>query len=65
MSETTTIRISRDTREELRRLADQRHQSIAETVERAIRLLRQDEIGRELAAPLTAEEDSWLDADAR
>ena len=65
MSETTTIRVSRETREELRQFASRRQQTVAETVARAIRLLRQDEIGRELAQPLSDEEDSWLDADAR
>lgn len=65
MTETTTVRISRATHEELRRLASTRHQSVAATVEHAVRLLRQDEIGRELAGPLTASDDEWLDADAR
>jgi Ribbon-helix-helix protein, copG family. len=64
MSDTTTIRISRATRDELNRLARDRHQTVAETVSRAVRLLRQDEIGRELASPLTEEEVRWLDADA-
>lgn len=64
MSETTTIRISRATRDELSLLARDRHQTVAETVARAVRLLRQEEIGRELAVPLTAEEVDWLDADA-
>lgn len=64
MSDTTTIRISRDTHDELSHLARDRHQTIAETVSRAVRLLRQDEIGRELASPLTDEELAWLDADA-
>lgn len=64
MTDTTTIRISRATRDELNRLARDRHQTVAETVSRAVRLLRQDEIGRELASPLTEEEVRWLDADA-
>jgi hypothetical protein len=64
VSDTTTIRINRSTHDELRRLAKERHQTVADTVSRAIRLLHQDDIGRDLAAPLTDEESSWLDADA-
>lgn len=64
MADTTTIRISRDTHDELSSLARDRQQTVAETVSRAVRLLRQDEMGRELASPLTDDELSWLDADA-
>lgn len=64
MPDTTTIRISRSTHHELQRLAKERHQTVADTVSRAVRLLNQDDIGRDLAAPLTDEETSWLDADA-
>lgn len=64
MSDTTTIRISRTTHEELRQLAHEGHQTVADTVSRAVRLLRQEEMGRALAAPLTDDEVSWLDADA-
>lgn len=64
MSDTTTIRINRSTHDELRQLAKGRHQTVADTVSRAIRLLHQDDIGRDLAVPLTDEESSWLDADA-
>lgn len=64
MSETTTIRVTRATREELRQLAAHREESMADTVARAVRLLRQDEMGQELARPLTDEEVAWLDADA-
>lgn len=65
MSDTTTIRISRTTHHELRRLAQERHQTVADTVSRAVRLLLQDDIGRDITAPLSDEETSWLDADAR
>lgn len=65
MTETTTVRISRTTHDELKRLAGTRHQTVADTVAHAVRLLRQDEIGRELAEPLSTDEDEWLDADAR
>jgi predicted transcriptional regulator len=64
MSDTTTIRISRATHDEIKRLARGSDRTVAETVSRAVRLLRQDEIGRDLASPLTDEEVSWLDAEA-
>lgn len=64
MADTTTIRVSRRTRDELLTLANERGQTVADTVSHAIRLLHQDEIGRDLAAPLTDAEISWLDADS-
>lgn len=64
MSETTTIRISRVAHEELKQLAAERHATVSDTVARAIRLLRQEAAGQQLAAPLTADELAWLDADA-
>ncbi|QDO88536.1 hypothetical protein FNH13_09460 [Ornithinimicrobium ciconiae] len=64
MGETTTIRISRDTHARVTRLAAQRHETIDQTVGKAIRALRQDAMARDLAAALTDEEAEWLDADA-
>jgi predicted transcriptional regulator len=64
MADTTTIRISRDTHARVTRLAAERHETIDETVSRAIRALRQDAIARDLAADLTEDEKLWLDADA-
>lgn len=64
VSDTTTIRVSRITHDELLQLANERRQTVADTVSRAIRLLHQDSIGCDLAASLTDEETSWLDADA-
>lgn len=64
MTDTTTIRISRATHAELTQLARDRHQTVADTISRAVRLLRQDELGHELASPLTDEEAAWLNADA-
>lgn len=61
---TTTIRISRDTHAQVTRLAAERHETIDETVNLAIRTLRQDAMGRDLATALTDEETAWLDADA-
>jgi len=64
MGDTTTIRISRATHDELQEVAAQRRMTIADTVAQALRALRQDDIGRDLSAPLTSDEAAWLDADA-
>lgn len=64
MGETTTIRISRETHARVSRLATERHETIDETVSRAIRALRQDTMARDLATELTDDEATWLDADA-
>lgn len=64
MGDTTTIRISRKTHASVTRLAAERQETIDETVSRAIRLLRQDAMGRDLAADLTDDETAWLDAEA-
>lgn len=64
MGDTTTIRISRKTHGLVTRLAAERHESIDETVSRAIRALRQDTMARDLATELTDDETAWLDADA-
>jgi hypothetical protein len=45
-------------------LAAERHETIDETVSRAIRALRQDAMARDLAADLNDEETAWLDAEA-
>jgi hypothetical protein len=37
--------------------------TVGEAVALAVRRLRQDQIGRELRAPLTPNEIEWLDAD--
>ena len=64
MAETTTIRISRDTHARVTRLAAERHETIDETVSKAIRALRQDAMARDLATGLTEDEATWLGADA-
>jgi len=64
VADTTTIRISRDTHARVTRLAAQRHETIDQTVARALRVLRQDSMGRDLSIPLTDDETTWLDADA-
>lgn len=64
MSDTTTIRITRSTRDDLNELAAQRHETLTDTVSRATRLLQQETIGHDLATPLREDELDWLDADA-
>lgn len=63
MSETTTVRVDRATHEELRRLARERNSTVAETIARAVRVLRQEEMGQDLAGALAEEESNWLDAE--
>lgn len=63
MAETTTIRIDRATHEQLKRLARERETTVAETVARAVRVLRQERMGQDLAQPLDQVEIDWLDAD--
>lgn len=63
MSETTTIRVDRTTHQELRRLSRRDHTTISETVTRAVRALRQDEMGRQLTSPPRDDEQVWLDAE--
>lgn len=64
MSETTTIRVSRSTRDVLNDLAARRGETLTDTVSRAARLLEQETIGSDLSAPLRDDERAWLDADA-
>lgn len=61
--QTTSVRIDRDTHQELRRLADELQLSVGETVRYAVRRLQQSQIGSQLAEALTEEEVQWLDAD--
>lgn len=64
MSDTTTIRVNRITRDALSALAARRGESLTATVARATRLLEQEVIGRDLSTPLRDDELTWLDADA-
>ena len=59
----TSVRIDRETHEELKRLARELGTTVGEAVAIAARRLRQQRIGRELRSPLTKEEVDWLDAD--
>ncbi|MFK4494378.1 hypothetical protein [Dermacoccus sp. GAS27A] len=63
MRDTTTIRVSRQTQYRLSQLAQQQHETIDQTVDRALRALRQVSMGCELNPELTDEERAWLDAE--
>ena len=65
MADTTTIRVSRETRDALAELAARQGQTLSDAVAVATRLLQQESIGRELSVPLRDDETAWLDADAR
>jgi hypothetical protein len=61
--QSTSVRIDRATHDELKRLASDLGTTVGETVAIAVRGLRQDRIGRELAEPVPTEDGAWLDAD--
>jgi hypothetical protein len=65
MTDTTTVRVDRPTHDALKRLARERGTTVTETVSAAVRLLRQDQMGAELAHPLGDHEAEWLDAELR
>lgn len=59
----TSVRVDRDTHEELKKLARDLGTTVGEAVAIATRRLRQQRIGKDLRAPLTEDETNWLDAD--
>ena len=61
--QSTSVRIDPETHEELKRLAKDLGTTVGRTVTRAVRALRQDRIGSQLARPLRDDETAWLDAD--
>lgn len=61
--QSTSVRIDITTHEELKRLATELGESVGGTVALAVRRLRQDRIGEELARGLDCDEKAWLDAD--
>lgn len=63
MADTTTVRLDSSTHAELKRIARERHTTMADALARAVRLLRQEEMGADLALPSEDTEDAWLDAD--
>ena len=61
--QSTSVRISAATHDELKRLAAELDTTVGNTVALAVRALRQDGVGAELATPLSPDETVWLDAD--
>lgn len=60
---TTSVRIDRATHDEIKRLAASLGTTVGNTVTLAVKSLSQEQIGAQLAAPLTDDETAWLDAD--
>ncbi len=63
--QSTSVRIDVATHRELKRLAADLGASVGDTVALAVRRLRQDRIGAQLAAEPSSDEVDWLDADLR
>jgi hypothetical protein len=61
--QSTSVRIDVATHNELKRLAASLGTTVGETVALAVRRLRQEGLGTELAAALSPEEAEWLDAE--
>lgn len=61
--QTTSVRIDIETHRELKRMAEELHLSVGETVRYAVRRLQQGQMGSQLNAGLTEQEVQWLDAD--
>jgi len=61
--QSTSVRIDQATHQELKRLATELGSTVGDTVALAVRRLRQDQIGAELATDLTENEAEWLDAE--
>ena len=61
--QSTSVRIDVQTHDQLKRLAAELQTTVGNTVTLAVRALRQDRIGAQLASPLTPDQTAWLDAD--
>lgn len=61
--QSTSVRIDPETHEELKRLATDLGTTVGHTVTLAVRALRQDRVGDQLAQPLRDDEAAWLDAE--
>ncbi len=61
--QSTSVRIDASTHEDLKRLAAELKTTVGNTVSLAVRALRQDRVGADLATPLRDDESAWLDAD--
>ena len=59
----TSVRIDRDTHDELKKLARELGTTVGEAVAIATRRLRQQRIGHDLRAVLADDEVDWLDAE--
>jgi predicted transcriptional regulator len=60
--QSTSVRIDGATHDELKRLAAELDTTVGNTVALAVRALRQDRAGADLATPLRDDETAWLDA---
>jgi antitoxin component of RelBE/YafQ-DinJ toxin-antitoxin module len=61
--QSTSVRIDKSTHLELKQLAASMGTTVSDTVSIAVRRLRQDQIGEQLATELSVPEVAWLDAD--
>jgi hypothetical protein len=61
--QSTSVRIDTATHDELKRLASSLERTVGDTVSLAVRRLRQERIGQELAGSPLPNELEWLDAD--
>lgn len=61
--QSTSVRIDAATHRELKRLAADLGTSVGDTVALAVRRLRQDRIGAQLATEPGRDESTWLDAE--
>lgn len=61
--QSTSVRIDVATHEEIKRLAHDLGTTVGETVAMAVRGLRQERMGHELAVALSDDESAWLDAE--
>jgi hypothetical protein len=61
--QSTSVRVDVATHDQLKRPASSLGTSVGETVALAVRRLRQERIGEELAVALTPEDTEWLDAE--
>jgi hypothetical protein len=61
--QSTSVRIDGTTHDALKRLAAELNTTVGNTVALAVRALRQDRVGADLAAPLRDDETDWLDAE--
>ena len=61
--QSTSVRIDVATHRELKKLSEVLGTTVGDTVAIAVRRLRQDQIGADLATDLTDDDVAWLDAE--